>query len=84
MRKKPVNTENIRNLHLTTKITKHPLTFKNSTSVFKKNDGFTKLRQLSFVLTSSDGPVITEISRNPIVLSAYTHAPLTSVDLEGS
>lgn len=36
-------------------------------------DGFTKLIKLS-----------SAIYRNPIVLSVYTHAPLTSVDSERS
>ncbi len=49
-------------------------------SVFK-NDGFTKLRQLSFALTDGGGTITTDISQSPTVLSAYTHAPLTSVDL---
>lgn len=52
--------------------------------VFQKNDGFMKLRQLYFALINGGGTFTTEIFRNPIVLSAYTHAPFTFVDLERS
>lgn len=43
-----------------------------------------KLRELSFALTDTDGITTTDVSQNPIVLSAYTHASLTFVDLERS
>ena len=57
---------------------------KKFTSVFEKNSGFAQLSQLSYALSGADPLAATGISRNPIVLSAYSHAPLTSVDLERS
>lgn len=58
---------------------------KNIGFVFKKNEGFTKLKELVFsFIDNGDAGVISSISRDPFIVTAYTYAPLTFIDLERS
>lgn len=53
---------------------------KKADSVFTKNDGFQVLHDLNQALI--DGSAISTVSDDPNILSAYTFAPITSVDIE--
>ena len=55
---------------------------KKSDQVFMKNEGFFAFTKLSYALT--DGNTHADISLDPSILSAYTHAPVVSVDVERS
>lgn len=52
--------------------------------VLMKNEGFKSLRELDVSLHDASHQVTNTISRDPQVLSAYSFAPLVSVDLERS
>lgn len=53
---------------------------KNSDHVFMKNKGYLASQDLSYALTQDS--IHSEISQEPMILSAYTHAPFVSVDVE--
>lgn len=57
---------------------------KKTDEVFSKNSGFVTLQVINTALVHGDLQISSEISRNPAVLSAYTYAPLVSVDVERS
>lgn len=52
--------------------------------VLSKNEGFALLRELNVSFLDDSHQVTSTISRDPRVLSAYSFAPLVSVDLERS
>lgn len=56
---------------------------RKSDDVFTKNGGYLALQDLSHALTEDITPA-SGISTDPCILSAYTHAPLVSVEVERS
>lgn len=52
--------------------------------VFTKNRGYMTLRQLNDALISGTSDTPTSLPTSPVILSSYTYAPLTSVDVERS